>query len=518
MPLARPAPVTPVTTVAAGVTSADDLPPDASGRFLGTVLSATVIAGVGLLAAMVLGAARQVVVGRAMGPIGLGVIGLAESIENVLIRIAPLGLTASIPLLVSKRLAAGGQAEAGRLLGTGTVLGLGLAAAAAVVAAIVALPMSALAGGPDTLPTLVSWAVVIFGLTVCQVAASGLRGLLSIASATVVRDVLPNFLVLGFVVVGLGVGLGLPEIALVYGCGAVVAAGFGLWLVWRAAGRGGLGFAFEPAGIGPLLALSLPVLLIAASGQLIRQINVPVLAASTDLATVGEFTAALMFASAVEGVFIALNLVYLPLASRALATDGPARIAALQPAVGRWTALATLGPVLFLVILAEPVVDFLFGPAFAGAAVPIRIICVGLLVQAVIGPRNAILLALGAARQVTVAFMAALGVVLATSLVLIPVFGLAGAAVSFASGTVTRSLLAWLFLSRSLSGAEPRARELAALVIVPFVALGPSLAGPVGPALAAGAAILVVVVLFGSRDDVDRFVVGEARRRLRQRR
>jgi stage V sporulation protein B len=518
VPIAKPS-TAPLTQRAAGSTVPVGAEADGGSRFLGSVLAATATAGTGIVLAMLLGAARQVVVGRSLGPSGLGVVGLAESVETLLIRVAPLGLTASLPLLVSRQLGEGRADAAGRYLATGTVLGLVLAIAAAGIMAAAAIPLSSLAADEATRTTLLAWSLVVLGLTACQVLASGLRGLLAIPASTAVRDVLPNLLVLVLAVIGLVAGVRLPGLALFYGAGALVAAGIGFLALRRVVTAGDLEVRVDRSLLRPLLALSLPVLLMAASGQLIRQVNVPMLAAATDLATVGLFTVGLFFATSVEGVFIALTLVYMPLASRALVAEGREAVAARQAAVARWTYLATLVPVLVLAAATEEVVDVLFGPAYRGAATAIRILAVGLLVQAAIGPRNSVLLALDRARDVTATFLVALVVVVVTSVALIPAIGLNGAAISFAAGTVVRSVLSLVFLARELPQTRPTLRASTALLVAPVCAIGPLvLAGWAGIALAVAAGGATLALLFGRVDELDRSIVRAAARRARVRR
>jgi len=491
----------------------------ASARTLSAVLAASLVGAVGVGGALVLGAVRQIIAARYLGPEGFGILGIAESFENVLIRVAPLGLTVSVPLLLSRAVAEKRVDRAGRVVGTalaiGSVLLLGFGAMTFAFADVVGAAL----GTPEAGPLLRVWSVVIVGLGACQVGSSILRGLLNIPAATITRDVVPNALVLLGLVGAIMLGLTLPELGLAYAVGALVAAAIAIGWAGLSAARRNIAPRADPGMAGPLLAVTAPTLTMVIAGQLIRQVNVPILAATTDATTVGFFSAALFLATATEGIFTALTLVYMPYASRLLVEGGRDTLAAVQPAVGRWTYLVSLGPIATLFALAEPIITLLFGPEYLPGALPLRIVLIGILVRAVIGPRNSVQLAIGHGRDVSVNFLAALAAAVVVALVLTPTTGMTGSAISFAVGFVVRSVLSERQLAAALPGSAIQPRELMAaatiLLFVPAAMLPGTPLTWLGPVTAG---VATVVIFRVTRDETDDELIAMTRDRLRRRR
>jgi O-antigen/teichoic acid export membrane protein len=472
---------------------------------LGAVLSSTAVTTAALLIAMALGAVRQVVIARTLGPTGYGTIGLAESFENVLIRVAPLGLTTSIPLLLTRAIAHDDRRRAGQVVVTASLLGAALVLAAGLAMIVFGEVLAGVLGAPSAAPVLRLWGVVIIGLGMCQIAASILRGLLRMGAGAMVRDVLPNALLLVGVVVGIGIGWRLPMLAVAYAAGALVAGVSAMTIALRAARARLHSLMPRWEHLGPLLMLSVPVLTMALSGQLVRQINVPILAAATDLTTVGLFTSALFLASTIEAVFTSLTMVYMPFASKVLTEQGLNALAGIQPAIGRWTFLFTLVPVALLCAAAEPVLRLLFGPVYVHTAGALRIILLGLLAQALVGPRNSVLLALGRARAVTTNFGISLVVAIAVSVIWIPSLGLTAAALSFAAAFAVRSAISERQLAAALPGSGLQPRDAIGLVALAGVAVGaiPGI-GPLKVAAPLIGAALALATIPITADDVDR--------------
>jgi O-antigen/teichoic acid export membrane protein len=117
---------------------------------------------------------------------------------------------------------------------------------------------------------------------------------------------------------------------------------------------------------------------------------------------------------------------------------------------------------LVLIVFHEPLLG-LFGSAFAATAIPFAILIVGQVFNVAMGPAGTVLLMTGHERQAARCFGigAATNVVLAC--ILVPVWGLAGGAVSATiSLCVAAGLLTWSVHARlsvqALGLARPRAR------------------------------------------------------------
>lgn len=471
---------------------------------LNTILSSAAITTFAVLGAMILGGVRQIAAARALGPTDYGAIGLAESIENVLIRVAPLGLLISIPLMLARARAMNDDRAASQVLSTGLVLGVGLATLAGTAVTLSSGRITALLNVPAAELTLGIWGIVVVALTVVNVSAACLQGMLRIPAATFTREILPSALLLFSVGGAIAFGIGGTEIAWSYAAGASAAAVIGIVMLTRSMRRYGLRFDVSGEQLRPLLALSLPMITMVVAGQLVRQVNTPFLAGARELADVGVFSATFFLGTTVEAVFLALTFVYVPFASTMLAENRQDHLADVQAAVGRWTYLFTLAPATVLFMNAEGVLALLFGQGYVAGAQSLRILILGLLVQAVMGPRNPVLLALGSGRSVMMSFIASLGVAVVITATLVPTTGMVGAATSIAAALSVRAVIAYAQLRRRLPRTRMRSRDrYISLTIIPFVA-GAFLPQPAPVIGAIAGAMLGLAVLRVTLDESDR--------------
>jgi O-antigen/teichoic acid export membrane protein len=100
---------------------------------------------------------------------------------------------------------------------------------------------------------------------------------------------------------------------------------------------------------------------------------------------------------------------------------------------------AILGPlVLVLVVFPEPLMTLAFGQAFAVAAPALAIMALGQGSKLLTGPSGILLSMAGRERQTLIITLSGFGLMLGTALVLIPLWGLAGAATAHAVTTAFR--------------------------------------------------------------------------------
>jgi len=166
-------------------------------------------------------------------------------------------------------------------------------------------------------------------------------------------------------------------------------------------------------------------------------------------ANVGIFAVAVQL-STLGSIFIeAVVLASQPLISNAYAEGGVERIHPLFQTVTRWCVMATLPVVASIAIFAEPLLS-VFGPEFVSGRTELIILCFGPLVIASSGISAAILSMSGHANLNAVSSAIGLVCSIALNFLLIPRWGLLGAAIA-ATGTVSLvrlvelSQVYWLF-------------------------------------------------------------------------
>jgi len=105
------------------------------------------------------------------------------------------------------------------------------------------------------------------------------------------------------------------------------------------------------------------------------------------------------------------------------------------------------------VVVGAPVAFLLFGPAFQAGVVPLVILCIGLVIRSVFGPASVVLSVHNRPYASLPAVVASLAMLVLANLVLVPNFGLTGAALAALAGMSTWSGVLW-FTALKVAGVD----------------------------------------------------------------
>lgn len=378
----------------------------------------------------------SVVLARILGPEEYGVYAYAMALAHLLTLPGMLGM----PVLAVREVAAYHSEERwDTMLGflrwsTGSVL-LASGAVAAIGALLLPL-LPAAAGRP-----VVLWAALATVPMVClgNLGESVIRGLRRVLLGQLAGGLLRPLVFL--LAIG-GLLLAGDRMSPLGAAGAqVVAAGVGLGVVWLLVRR------LRPPqlrGARPVregrrwIFAALPMGLVGAMGVITHRIDLVVLGILADASQTGIYRVALGGGELIAIALGAANAVLQPMFAALHARgdrDGLQRVVTL----GARVVLALSLPMAAgLVFFARPILGFVFGAEYAPAASALTILVVGQLVNAAVGSVGFLLMMTGHERDtaVIVALGALLNLVL--DVVLIPLFGVEGAAAATAI-----SLAAW---------------------------------------------------------------------------
>lgn len=200
---------------------------------------------------------------------------------------------------------------------------------------------------------------------------------------------------------------------------------------------------------GPWLATSLPLLAITFSEILLQNADVLIISQALGPREVGLYFAAaktmslILFIHYAVGSAMANRFAVLNARGDRLALD-----AAIRQAV-RWTFWPSLAAAAVILTLG-PFLLSMFGPGFADGYPVMMILVVGFLGRAAAGPSELLLNMLGEQRRAAVAAVAIAMLNIALNLVLVPRFGLVGAAVATATSLVTGAIANTVIARRRL--------------------------------------------------------------------
>jgi O-antigen/teichoic acid export membrane protein len=268
----------------------------------------------------------------------------------------------------------------------------------------------------------------------------------------------------------------------------------------------GRGVVASLRGAGPIipfrevLTFSIPLLTNDGVWLLVNTLPLVVLSASRGLEEVAAFQVIRPAAALNQIVSNAFYVLYLPAASRIALRRDPAASGQLFWRTTIWVAVMSFPIFAGTFALGRPIAGILFGDRYEPSGVYLSILSIGYAINATFGFSGVTLAASGHTRTVAVvnAAAAVIGVVLA--LVLIPISGALGAAVSAALTLILQSAMLQVAMARQV-GIELLDREairVFAIVIAAALALVVvQLATPFGwwSLLAAALASLAVVVL-----------------------
>jgi O-antigen/teichoic acid export membrane protein len=509
---------------APAATRAASAPHDAATRVAGG--AAVALVGGGLSFCLTTG--YQVAVARALGTAGFGLYLLALAISTFLAEACDLGLDYGVLRFGAIARGAGDQDRLRAVIRRG-VLGAFAAGSLASVLLVSGAALVARAfGKPDLIPVLIPLALAIPFTGTAEVVRSALRGMGRAAPSVASDSLITPGLRLGMVLLALQITADPRHVAIAYAITEVVAllAVFGMLLRVLARQRrpsrrrGRNRSKVETPG---LFRYSLPMSLNRLLLYTNNQTEVLVLGLLWPAGTVGVFGVARRLSMVVGSLLASITVLFNPTVANLHHKRDHGELDRLFRTATRW--LFTFGfPLCLIEVAFAHDLLHVFGEGFTGGATALAILALGQLVNVGTGTVAGVLAMIGRARMSVLNSLFFLGLSLLLDFLLIPAWGILGAAIANATSLAVVNLLRVVQI-RKVLGIFPYdhrfLRPLGAGLIGGTVALLLPLAGlDPGPRLALRVLVLGVVYLgtlaaFGI-DPVDREIAKAIRDRLRR--
>jgi len=190
-----------------------------------------------------------------------------------------------------------------------------------------------------------------------------------------------------------------------------------------------------------LLSFSFPMLSVSLLMLMMSQATALLLAFFTVPAEVGKYDIAVTIASLLLIVINSLGYIYTPTVSSLYGKGRLAEIRQSYITSTRWGYVLTL-PVLFIFLLFPgELIGLLFGARYASVAFVLQIIAIGYMVNPLTGPNYHTLIAAGRTREITVSFLVNAVSNVLLCLLLIPSYGIMGAAIAATLSSAVANLL-----------------------------------------------------------------------------
>jgi O-antigen/teichoic acid export membrane protein len=448
--------------------SADEL-----GEVYQRLLTGTVIVGILTVGAQLLGFLENILLTNYLSVKTYGAFSIAITAVMVVSIVAQLGFGAAVKRFVSEyRESARSEAVVGVI-----VFGLGVpalvAGAVSLLLFISADSVAEVVGGGETAVLLRALAFVVVSKTVLDVYANVYYGENRPGIATAVGTFGQPALRVLAVIVGVSLGLAVEELG--YG----ISVAFGVLTVVvtvhirsRLIGEGEVWSGAVPGR--RMVSFALPLLLSALAGRVLSSSDYLLLGALDSPGAVGIYRPAFLLATTVTLGFRAANQVFYPIATRLHTAENTQGLQRLTGSFVFWTFSLSIPIFLWLVAFGGELLGLFFGPEHARGRVALTIILVAMLSESFFGPVGSLLEIHERTQTVLRTYIVAGGLNVGLNLVLIPRYGIIGAAAATTTSLIALNAQQWWSV-RTLTPVKHRLTRvvkvctIGGLLLLPFV-------------------------------------------------
>jgi len=277
-----------------------------------------------------------------------------------------------------------------------------------------------------------------------EVLLSNLKGYKLAKSYVKIRNVVEPGVRLGITVLFLVAGFKLFGVAAAYVASFIIVAAFSLYLLKRK-----IPFVFssdvksKPA-TKELFSYSWPLLLTGVASSYIIWIDTLMLGYFRTASEVGLYNAAVPIAGAIAIIMTAICGLYTPVMSGLFSKNNHEEMKKVYTSITRWIFVLSIPMAVFAVTFARQILVVLFGSAYAPAATALAILSAGYFISSVFGPSRLVLTSIAKTKLKMFNANTALAFAIILNLLLIPKYGVSGAAVATGSALVLRSLMTYI--------------------------------------------------------------------------
>ena len=379
----------------------------------------------------------QAVVGATLGPSLFGVYSICWSVLRSLGLLATLGMHNAVIRFGSRDRHLSGTWDGVRRLANRTALITfmgGVVAGGALFASAEWIGNSVFEI-PRLVFALRVTAAVLPVMTVTLVASAATRVTQRMVYSVVIEDLVQpgvNLALILVAVIGFGWGLSGSLIALV--ASYLASAAVGLRTVWKLYPVAEGSNVVESETVAGVLRYAIPTAVAGDLGNCARWVDRFFLGFFRPAAEVGLYQAAAQVAGLFALILTAFNSVLAPMIAESAAAHDVSRMATAFKAATKWGVYASIPAVLVVAFVGREVLVLIFGVSYAGASSPLVILLVGQFVNLATGAVGITLMLTGHERRWLA--ITALGMVVnaAMNILLIPRFGVDGAAVACIGG------------------------------------------------------------------------------------
>ncbi|WP_232688723.1 flippase [Halobacterium zhouii] len=450
---------------------------------------------------------ERVVIGRLLTPEAFGEASIGIAIVRLGATLAMLGFGQGIARYITRF--DDSADRRGVWVSAVAVVGVATIAVTALLYANAAEIAALLFESPDSPRVVQTFVLALPFLVGMRLGLGGIRGMEHTVYRTIARDLLFPLGRIALIVALVAVGYDLVAVGYAYLVAAAASCVVAHYLLHRLLPLVGQ---FQTHA-RELLRFSAPLVVASILGQLLTRTDTIMLGALTSSHEVAMFNAARPLAGGILMVLSSFGFLYLPMMSRLDAGSEREQMDRIYQTTTKWIYVVTFPAFLTFVMFPADVLRVFFGPAYTGGAPALVILSIGFFANAILGRNRETLSALGLTTYLLVSNTLAFTVNVAANLLLIPHYGLVGAAVASAASFLVMNAVVSGILLVGYDISPFSSWSVRAYVVLPLTLFPPAYALSkfitltavtlVPFLVAAGAATVAVVSLAGCLQSED---------------
>jgi len=409
---------------------------------LKTVAKGAGIVFIGMFFGNGIGYLYRLLVARLLGPFDYGLLSLGIAVFVVITPIAAMGLPDGVSRYVAFYR---GKQDIARVKGTLSISYKILTVTGIIFSVLFYLFSEWIAVVVFNLPEIVnvfrifSVGVLFSILTTNTVAA--FRGFKKMKYSVYIDYFLKKGVTLAVALIAIFLGYGLLGVIFGYVSAFIISFLFGFYLLNKK-----LCPIFKkiPKAISThkkLMSFSIPLMFALFLWSLLGHIDSLLLGFLSTPVELGIYNAAFPTATLLMIVLTSIELIFMPVTSELLAKKRFAELGTLFRVISKWIFFVSLPLFLLMALFSDMILEVLFGMQYVPGAMALSILAVGYFIACSLGPNNAILLSLEKTKLILVNNFFVLCIDIVLNWYLIPVYGIAGAAVATAVSIALLKLL-----------------------------------------------------------------------------
>jgi O-antigen/teichoic acid export membrane protein len=433
--------------------------------------------------------------------------------------------TLGLPNAVARSIPYATSDDERRTIVRGTLwIGTGTALAGSVLLWVFANDIGRALGSPAIGLGLQYFPVAMATSTLAALIASIFQGYEDVTPNALFVQIVNPALFVGFLAIAIVLppfGIDFPQALLTYALANAVTLALLVLYAWRRLPRWLPAGPTAPEALGRLLRFAAPLFIVGIMASVTGSGDTLILGVFHE-GEVGTYTASLTLARLLPIGIGAAAYIFLPVASKFLRLGDRGSIQVTYVTVTKWMVLFSLPLFLLFEFLPSESLGFVYGATYTSVVVPLQISVLGAFAVTLLGPATTTQVVYGQTRLLAYNAVVAGAVDFGLSLLLIPSYGYAGAAVAWTSANVLMVVLSLVEIAL-ISGVHPFRRHFVVPVLGTALPIGgilallrPTLSYPALVGLGLGIAGLFVVLVLATRsiDDGDRLLLDAVERLL----